>query len=64
MAEAFWNAKVESEVRTGNINFKFTEKNDREAFMDVVDKSQANNPYTHKLLRRVQKTRFLDLYNQ
>ena len=47
MAEAFWNAEVESEVRTGNINFKFTEKNDREAFMDAVDKSRANNPYTH-----------------
>ena len=47
MAEAFWNAEVESELRTGNIKFKFTEKTDREAFMDAVDKGRANNPYTH-----------------
>ena len=47
MAEAFWNSEVESELRMGDINFKFTEKSDREAFMDAVDRSRANNPYAH-----------------
>lgn len=47
MAEAFWNSEVQSELRMGDINFKFTEKSDREAFMDAVDRSRANNPYAH-----------------
>ena len=47
VAEAFWNSEVESELRMGDINFKFTEKSDREAFMDAVDRSRANNPYAH-----------------
>ena len=47
MAEAFWNAEVEHELRTGDVKFKFTEKTDREAFMDAVDRGRANNPYAH-----------------
>ena len=47
VAEAFWNAEVESELRTGGVTFKFTEKSDREAFMDEVDRARAKNPYVH-----------------
>ena len=47
MAEAFWNAEVEHELRTSDVKFKFTEKTDREVFMDAVDRGRANNPYAH-----------------
>ena len=47
VAEAFWNAEVESELRMDNINFKFTEKSDRESFMDAVDQKRAKQPYAH-----------------
>ena len=55
VAEAFWNAEVESELRMDNINFKFTEKSDRESFMDAVDQKRAKQSYAyaHKLFGRV-----------
>ena len=48
VSEAFWNAEVEAEVREHEIGYKFTEKADREAFMDMVDKKRAANPYPHE----------------
>ena len=38
---------MESELRIDDISFKFTEKSDREAFMDVVDRKRSNTPYAH-----------------
>ena len=49
IAKAFWNAEVESDLRVDDIDFKFTEKSDREAFMDESDYSIC----THKLFRGV-----------
>ena len=58
VAEAFWNNEVESEVRGDhNLTFRFTEKTDREAFMDMVDQKRATTPYPHTNCRGVQKTR-------
>ena len=37
----------ESELRVDDIDFKFTEKSDREAFMDAVDRKRATTPYAH-----------------
>ena len=48
VSEAFWNAEVEGEVREHEFGYKFSEKGDREAFMDMVDRKRANNPYPHK----------------
>lgn len=48
VAEAFWNNEVESEVRGDhNLTFRFTEKTDCEAFMDMVDQKRATTPYPH-----------------
>ena len=48
MAEAFWNAEVEDEIRLNDVNdIKFHEKYDREIFMDTVDKTRAYHPYPH-----------------
>jgi hypothetical protein len=38
---------VESELRMNDSNFRFTEKSDRESFMDEIDRRRANNPYAH-----------------
>lgn len=48
VAEAFWNAEVEDEIRLNDVNdIKFHEKYDREIFMDAVDKKRAYHPYPH-----------------
>ena len=39
---------MESEVRGDhNLSFRFTEKTDREAFMDMVDQKRATTPHPH-----------------
>ena len=47
-SEAFWNAEVENEVREHEAGYRFTEKADHGAFMDMVDRKRATNPYPHK----------------
>ena len=51
--------EVESELRVDDIGIKFTEKSDREAFMDAVDRESDYSICTHKLFRGVYKTRYL-----
>lgn len=48
VSEAFWNAEVENEVRDHEPGYKFTEKTDREGFMDMVDRKRATIPYPHE----------------
>ena len=48
VSEAFWNTEVENEVREHETGYKFTEKVDREAFMDMVDRKRVTNPYPHE----------------
>ena len=48
VSEALWNAEVENEVRDHEPGYKFTEKADREEFMDMVARKRATNPYPHE----------------
>ena len=38
---------MENELRVDDINFKFTKKSDREAFMDAVDRKRATILHMH-----------------
>ena len=49
MSEAFWNTEVENEVRDHEPGYKFTQKADREEFMDMVDR-ESQSVSARKLL--------------
>ena len=48
MAEAFWTAECEAELRESNkIDHHFKRVGDREELMDNIDKERANTTYSH-----------------
>ena len=47
VASAFWNGEVEGEWRDHNPDFVFRTAQDRELFMDVVDRKRAVTTYEH-----------------
>lgn len=50
VAEAFWTAEVESELRErADVGHTFTSAASREQFMDVADKQRALQPYPHDI---------------
>ena len=50
IAEAFWTAEVEAELRErSDIGHLFTSVVTREKIMDTVDSERATKPYAHNL---------------
>ena len=48
VAEAFWTAECEAELRESNkIDHHFKCVGDREELMDTIDKERANTTYSH-----------------
>ncbi len=48
VAEAFWNAEIEDELREiGQIGYIFSSVDSREKLMDSIDEERAKRPYAH-----------------
>jgi len=48
VAEAFWNAEIENELREeGKIDYIFSSADSREELMDNIDEQRAAHPYVH-----------------
>lgn len=48
VAEAFWNAEIEGELREkGQIGYIFSSVDSRENLMDAIDEERAKHPYAH-----------------
>ena len=48
LAEAFWNAEIEDELReTGEVGYIFSSLDSREKLMDNIDRKRAKQPYVH-----------------
>lgn len=48
VADAFWTAECEAELREGDkIDHHFKRQEDREKFMDAVDRDRATTTYSH-----------------
>lgn len=48
VAEAFWTAECEAELReSNNVDYHFKHVEDREELMDAIDKERAKTNYAH-----------------
>ena len=48
VAEAFWNAEIENELREeGKIGYIFSSLDSREELMDAIDEERTSHPYVH-----------------
>ena len=48
LAEAFWNAEIEDELREkGKLDYRFSSVESREKLMDAIDEDRTKSPYLH-----------------